>query len=141
MAKKIKKMLNLIIAAGKATPAPPLGPTLSQAQVNIKEFCDRFNEETRAKGNVRIPVEISIYDDRTFTYVLKAPPVSELIKMKLKIQKGSARPNLQQVGSLTKAQVKEIAEEKIQDMNTVDIESAMKTVMGTARQMGIKITD
>lgn len=141
MAKKIKKILKMIVPAGKAVPAPPLGPILSSAQVNIKEFCDKFNEATRPLGDIKIPVTITIYDDRTFSMELKTPPIADLIKKKLKIQKGSARPNLQIVGTLTSEQVREIAEEKLKDLNTTKIESAMHTVAGTARQMGVKIVD
>lgn len=141
MAKKIKSQFKLIIAAGKAVPAPPLGPTLSSKQVNIKEFCDKFNEATRPMGNIKVPVIVTVYDDRTFSMELRTPPVSDLIKKKLSVQKGSAKPNLQTVGTMTKAQLREIAEEKMKDLNTVDVESAMNTVAGTARQMGIKIVD
>ncbi|MFZ6022481.1 MAG: 50S ribosomal protein L11 [Patescibacteria group bacterium] len=141
MAKKIKSQFKVIIAAGKAVPAPPLGPALSAKQVNIKEFCDKFNEATRQMGDVQVPAIVTTYDDRTFSIELRTPPVSDLIRKKAKITKGSAKPNLQQVGTLTKAQVKEIAEEKLKDLNTTKVESAMNTVMGTARQMGVKIVD
>lgn len=141
MAKKIKSQFKVIITAGKAVPAPPLGPALSAKQVNIKEFCDKFNDATRQLGNVKIPAIVTVYDDRTFSLELRTPPVSDLIKTKLKIPKGSAKPNLLQVGTLTKAQVREIAEEKMKDLNTTNVESAMKTVEGSARQMGVKIVD
>lgn len=141
MAKKIKKILKLIIAAGKAVPAPPLGPTLSAAGVNIKEFCDKFNEQTREKNGIQIPVILTVYDDRTFSFELRTPPMSELIKKKLSIGKGSSRPNLQTVGQLTKKQAEEIATEKMPDLNTTNLESAVNIVAGTARQMGVKIID
>ncbi len=141
MAKKIKSQFKVIITAGKAVPAPPLGPALSAKQVNIKEFCDKFNEATRQMGDVKVPAIVTTYDDRTFSIELRTPPVSDLIKKKIKIEKGSAKPNLQQVGSLTSAQVREIAEEKMKDLNTTVVESAMHTVAGTARQMGVKIVD
>lgn len=141
MAKKVKKILKLIIPAGKAVPAPPLGPILSSAQVQIKEFCDKFNEATRPLGETKVPVIVTVYDDRTFSLEYRTAPMSELIKKKLGVKVGSARPNLQTVGTLTKAQVREIAEEKLKDLNTTDVESAMNTVMGTARQMGVKIVD
>lgn len=139
MAKKVKKILKLIISAGKATPQPPLGPILSSAQVNIKEFCDKFNETTRPMGDTKVPVIVTVYDDRTFSLEFRTPPVSDLIRKKIKIARGSARPNLQTVGQLTKAQLREIAEEKLADLNTTDVEAAMNTVAGTARQMGVKI--
>src|SRR5690606_26023810 len=120
---------------------PPLGPALSAKQVNIKEFCDKFNEATRQMGDVKIPAIVTTYDDRTFSIELRTPPVSDLIKKKAKIGKGSAKPNLQQVATLTKEQVREIAQEKMQDLNTTNVESAMKTVAGTARQMGVKIVE
>jgi len=141
MAKKIKKKLKLIIAAGKAVPAPPLGPTLSSAGVNIKEFCDKFNEQTRDKMGMSIPVYLTVFEDKTFTMELRTPPMSDLIKKKIGLQKGSARPNLQKVGKLTKQQVREIAEEKLSDLNTTNVDAAMNIVAGTARQMGINIVD
>lgn len=141
MAKKIKKKLKMIISAGKATPQPPLGPILSSAQVNIKEFCDRFNEATRPMGDIKVPVYITVFDDRTFALEYGTPPVSALIKKKLKLQLGAAKPNLQTVGTLTKEQLREIATEKLSDFNTTDVEAAMKTVAGTARQMGVKIVE
>ena len=141
MAKKIAKILKLIIPAGKATPAPPLGPTLSQARVNIKQFCDQFNQQTRQMGDVKVPVVINVYVDNTFDFVIKTPPVSELIKKKLKIKKGSGTPNLKKVGTLTQKDLEEIAKEKMQDLNTTDLEKAKKIIAGTARQMGINISD
>lgn len=141
MAKKIKKLLKVIIQAGKAVPAPPLGPTISQTGVNIKEFCDRFNEATREMGNVKVPAILTVFDDRTFALEIKRPSASSLIRKMLNLGKGSARPNLQKVGELTKAQLREIAEEKLAELNTTDLESAMNVIAGTAKQMGIKIID
>lgn len=141
MGKKVKSQFKVIIAAGKATPQPPLGPALSAKQVNIKEFCDKFNDATRQMGNVKVPAIVTTYDDRTFSLELRTPPVSDLIKTALKIPRGSAKPNLEQVGVLTKTQVREIAEAKMKDLNTTNVESAMKTVEGTARQMGVKIVE
>lgn len=139
MAKKVKKQLKLIIPAGKAVPAPPLGPILSAAGVNIKEFCDKFNEHTRPMGDIKIPVIVSIYEDRSFGLDYKKPPMSELIKKKLGIKKGSGNPNLKFVGTLTRAQAEEIAEEKMEELNATDIDAAVNIVAGTARQMGVKI--
>lgn len=141
MAKKIKGQFKVIITAGKATPQPPLGPALSAKQVNIKEFCDKFNDATRQMGDMKIPAIVTTYDDRTFSIELRTSPVSDLIKKKIGIPKGSAKPNLQQVGTMTKTQVREIAELKMVDLNTTNVESAMNTVEGTARQMGVKIVD
>lgn len=141
MAKKIKKILKLIIPAGKAVPAPPLGPTLSQAGVNIKEFCDKFNEKTRPQMGILIPVILTVFEDRTFALEYRTPPVSELIKKKINLQKGSARPNLTKVGQLSDKQLGEIATEKMEDFNTTDLEAAKRIVAGTAMQMGIKINN
>jgi len=141
MAKKVKKVLKLIISAGKANPAPPLGPILSAAQVNIQEFCTKFNDATRQLGDIKIPATLSIYEDRTFSMTLGKPPMSELIKKKLNIKKGSSVPNLKKVGKLTRKQALEIIEEKMEDLNTSNIDSAMKILEGTARQMGVKIVD
>ncbi len=141
MAKKVVKVMKLVISAGKAVPAPPLGPMLSQAGVNIKEFCDKFNQQTRPMGNVKVRVELKIYADRSYSFEVKAPPTSELIKQKANVKKGSAIPNLNKVGTLSQKDLEEIAKEKMVDLNTTDLEAAKKIVAGTARQMGIKITD
>jgi large subunit ribosomal protein L11 len=139
MAKKITKKLKLQIPAGKATPAPPVGPALGQAGINIGEFVNQFNEKTRDKmGNI-IPVEISVYEDRTFDFIMKVSPMSSLILKKLGKEKGSGKTPAQKVGTLTKAQVREIAEEKMPDLNANDVEAAMKIVEGTARSMGVDV--
>lgn len=139
MAKKITKKLKLQIPAGKATPAPPVGPALGQAGINIGEFVNQFNEKTRDKmGNI-IPVEITVYEDRTFDFIMKVSPMSALILKKLGKEKGSGKTPAQKVGTLTKAQVREIAEEKMPDLNANDVEAAMKIVEGTARSMGVDV--
>jgi large subunit ribosomal protein L11 len=139
MPKEITTVIKLQIAAGKANPAPPVGPALGQHGLNIQEFCSKFNEQTRQLGDTIIPVEITVYKDRTFTFFLKKPPAAILIKKKLGIQKGSGIPNKEKVGTLTKAQLKEIAEEKMEDLNANDIEAAMNIIAGTARNMGVKV--
>ena len=141
MAKKIKTIVKLQIPAGKANPAPPVGPALGQHGLNIGEFVSKFNEATKDKGNDIIPVEITIYEDRTFTFKLKTPPASDLLRKATEIEKGSANPSTAKVGKITKAQVKEIAERKMEDLNANDIEAAMKIIEGTARSMGIDIVD
>ena len=139
MAKKIKVVLKLNLPAGKANPAPPVGPALGQHGVNIMDFCNKYNEATKDKMGAMIPAEVTIYVDRSFTFVTKLPPVSEMIKQTLKLKAGSGTPGKDSVGTLTQAQVKQIAQEKMGDMNTTTLESAMNTVMGTARSMGVKI--
>jgi large subunit ribosomal protein L11 len=139
MAKKIIKKVKIIAPAGKATPAPPLGPTLGQAGVNIGDFTKKFNEATKGMMGDMIPVVISVYEDRSYDFVLKTPPASSLILIALKKDKGSGKPNTVKVGTLTKAQLKEIAEKKMPDLNAGDIDAAMKIVAGTARQMGVDV--
>lgn len=139
MAKKIIKTVKVIAPAGKATPAPPLGPTLGQAGVNIGDFTKKFNDATKGMGNDMIPAVISVYDDRTYSFVLKTPTTSSLILKALGKEKGSGKPNLSKVGTLSKAQLKEIAEKKMPDLNANDVEAAMKVVAGTARQMGVEV--
>ncbi|MDD4901221.1 MAG: 50S ribosomal protein L11 [Patescibacteria group bacterium] len=139
MAKKILAKVKLQIPAGQANPAPPVGPALGQHGLNIAQFCQAFNEKTRDKMGDITPVEITIYEDRTYTFILKTPPAAELIKKYAKIPKGSGKPNLEKVGSITKAQLKEIAEIKMPDLNARDIDAAMKIIAGTARQMGVDI--
>jgi large subunit ribosomal protein L11 len=139
MAKSIKKILKLIIEGGKATPAPPLGPSLAQYGINIAEFCNQFNQATKDMQGVQIPVEVTIYEDRTFSFVLKKPPISYLIKRELGIEKGAHETGREIVGVLTKEQLRKIAEEKLPDLNTKDIEKAMKIVAGVARSMGVKV--
>lgn len=139
-AKKVKTVLKLQIAAGKANPAPPIGPALGQHGVNIQEFCVKFNEATKEMGGDIVPAEITIYEDRTFTFKLKTPPASDLLRKAAGIEKGSAVPNKQKVGKITKADLRRIAERKMSDLNANDIEAAEKIIAGTARSMGIEIS-
>lgn len=139
MAKKIIKKVKVTAPAGKATPAPPLGPTLGQAGVNIGDFTKKFNDATKGMIGDMIPVVISVYEDRSYDFVLKTPPSSSLILKALKKDKGSGKPNTVKIGVLTKAQLKEIAEKKMPDLNAGDIDAAMKIVAGTARQMGVEV--
>lgn len=139
MAKKVVKKVKVIAPAGKATPAPPLGPTLGQAGVNIGDFTKKFNDATKGMMGDMIPVVISVYEDRSYDFVLKTPPTSSLILKALGKEKGSGKPNTVKAGTLTKAQLKEIAEKKIPDLNTSDVNAAMKVVAGTARQMGVDV--
>jgi len=139
MAKKVKTVIKLQIPAGKANPAPPIGPALGQHRLNIQEFCTKFNNATKDKGGDITPVEITVYEDRTYTFVLKTPPAAELLKKAAGIQKGSGNPLSQKIGKVTKVQIREIAEKKMPDLNAKDIEGAMKIIEGTARQMGLEI--
>ena len=139
MAKAIKTVLTLQIPAGQANPAPPVGPALGQHGLNIQEFCTRFNEATKDKAGDIIPVEITVYIDRTFDLKFKEPPVSDLLKKAANIEKGSANPLKDKVGKITKKQVEEIAKRKMPDLNTKDLTSAVKMIEGTARNMGIEI--
>jgi large subunit ribosomal protein L11 len=132
-------MVKLQIPAGKANPAPPIGPALGQHGINIMEFCKQYNAKTSDKGDTVIPVEISIFEDRTFTFILKTPPAAVLIKKAANVEKGSGEPNRNKVGSVTKAQIREIAEVKMPDLNANSIEAAMKIIEGTARNMGITV--
>jgi len=139
MAKKVKTVIKLNLPAGEATPAPPVGPALGQHGVPIMDFIKEYNARTaKLKGQV-IPAVITVYEDRTFTFVTKLPPVSEMIKKTLKLQKGSGKPNKEKVGKLTKAQVEAIAKEKLPDLNTTDLEAAKKIVIGTAKSMGVEV--
>ena len=141
MAKKLVKLLKLQIQGTKATPAPPLGPTLSQAGVNIKDFCDKFNQATKEFAGIKVNVIVKIYNDRTYSMDILGPITSELIKKYAKVKKGSANANLQKVGQLSKAQVKEIAQLKLKELTTNDLDKAVKIIGGTAKQMGVKIVD
>jgi large subunit ribosomal protein L11 len=141
MAKSIKTVLKLQIPAGAANPAPPIGPALGQHGVNIKQFCDQFNEATKNMAGDIIPAEITVYEDRTFDFVLKTSPASALLRKAAGIEKGSANPLKNKVGSVTKAQIREIAEKKMADLNATTIEAAQKIISGTARSMGIEIID
>ena len=139
MAKKVKTIIKLNLPAGEATPAPPVGPALGQHGVPIMDFIKEYNARTaKMKGQV-IPAVITVYQDRTFTFVTKLPPVAEMIKKKLNLPKGSGKPNTQKVGKLSKSQVEEIANEKMADLNTEDLDAAKKIVAGTAKSMGVEI--
>jgi large subunit ribosomal protein L11 len=140
MAKKVVKIIKLQIPAGQANPAPPVGPALGQHGVNIMEFCKAFNAATSGGQQGRVtPVEISVYEDRTFTFITKTPPAAVLIKEALNLDKGSAEPNREKVGRLTKAQCRSIAEIKLEDLNARDVDAAMRVVAGTARSMGVEV--
>lgn len=141
MAKKVIGQIKLQLPAGKATPAPPVGPALGQHGVNIMEFCKQFNAKTNDQPGMIIPAVITVYADRSFTFELKTPPASVLIKKFAGLPKGSGEPNKNKVGSLTKDQVREIAEIKRQDLNANDVEAAMCMIAGTARSMGVQISD
>ncbi len=139
MAKEVKAVVKIQINAGKANPAPPVGPALAQHGLNIAEFCQKFNEATRDQMGFMIPAEVTIYKDRSYTFILKTPLAAELLKKAAGIEKGSGEPNKKNVGKVTKAQLKEIAEKKLKDLNTTDIEQAMKIIAGTAKNMGIEV--
>lgn len=141
MAKKIVKIVKLQIPAGKANPAPPIGPALGQAGINIQEFCTRFNNESKEMMGDIIPVEISVYEDKSYDFIMKTPPAASLLKKAAGISKGSGEPQKNKVGKITKAQVQEIAEIKMKDLNANDIEAAMKIITGTAKNMGIEIKE
>ena len=141
MAKEIVRKIKLQIEAGKATPAPPVGTALGPAGVNIQEFCTKFNDATREKMGTIVPCEISVYDDRSFDFVLKTPPAGFLIKQAAKIQKGSSKGANETVATLTKEQLKNIAETKLPDLNAYDVEAPMNIIAGTAKNMGVKIED
>ena len=137
--KKVLQALKLQIPAGQATPAPPVGPALGQAGINIMEFCKQYNAATQAQTGTIVPVEITVYEDRSFSFVTKTPPAAVLLRQKAGLDKGSAEPNRNKVGSVTRDQVREIAEIKMPDLNANDVEAAMKIVEGTARSMGITV--
>ena len=139
--KEVVKQVKLQIEAGKATPAPPVGPALGSAGINIMQFVKEFNDRTANQPGMIIPVVISVYKDKSFTFVTKVPPVAVLIKKALKIQKGSGKPNMEKVAKITKEQVKAIAEQKMEDLNAASIEAAMSMVEGTARSMGVTVID
>ncbi len=141
MAKKIKAIVKLNIPAGKANPAPPIGPALAGHGINIMAFCKEYNARTQNKMGDIIPAEITVYSDSSFTFVLKSPPTAELLKKAAGLEKGSDAPNRNKVGQVTRAQLREIADVKIKDMNALTVEAAMKQIEGTARNMGITITD
>ena len=141
MAKKVKAIVKLQINAGKATPAPPVGPALSQHGVNIMEFCKAFNERTKSQEGIIIPALITIFSDRTFTFITKTPPAPFLIKRSAKLAKGAHNPKKETVGSIAKSQIKEIALLKMQDLNAKDLAGAMKIIEGTTRSMGIEVVE
>ena len=139
MAKQIKTIIKLQIPAGQATPAPPVGPALAQHGVNISEFCQRFNEKTKDRIGSTAPVEITVYQDRSYDFILKQPPASELLKKAAGIEKGSGQPKKIKVGKITKEQLRNIAKQKLPDLNANDVEAAMRILEGTAKQMGISV--
>jgi large subunit ribosomal protein L11 len=139
MAKKVVAVVKLQIPAGKATPAPPVGPALGQHGINIMEFCKAYNERTASMAGTIVPVEITIYADRTFSFVTKTPPASVLLRQAAGVDKGSGEPNKKPAGKIARAQLREIALQKMRDLNTTDLEAAMRMIEGTARSMGIQI--
>lgn len=141
MARKVVAVIKLAISAGKANPAPPIGPALGQHGVNIMMFCKEYNARTADQAGLVVPVEISVFEDRSFTFILKTPPASVLIKKAAGIERGSGEPNRTQVGQITKAQLQDIAQTKMPDLNANDIEAAMNIVAGTARNMGVAIVE
>jgi large subunit ribosomal protein L11 len=141
VAKKVSALIKLQVPAGKANPAPPVGPALGQHGVNIMEFCKAFNERTANQAGMIIPVVITVFEDRTFTFVTKTPPASVLIKKAMNIERGSGVPNREKVGTIKRSQIKEIAELKMPDLNAADLEGAMRMVEGTARSMGVLVED
>jgi len=140
MAKKIKAVVKLQIEAGKANPAPPVGPALGQHGVNIMAFCKEYNEQTASQAGAVVPVEITIYEDRSFTFVTKTPPAADLLRKALGAEKGSDNPSRNKIGALPQEKIREIAKLKLKDLNAKDLEGAMRMVEGTARSMGIEIT-
>ena len=141
MAKKLKAIVRLQIQAGKANPAPPIGPALAGHGINLMAFCKEYNARTQNRMGEIIPAEITIYTDGSFTFILKTPPASVLLKKAAGVEKGSAQPNREKVGKVTRAQIREIAELKMKDLNAVDIEGAMRQIEGTARNMGLQVVD
>jgi large subunit ribosomal protein L11 len=139
MAKKVATMIKLQIPAGQANPAPPVGPALGQHGVNIMDFCKAFNAQTQQEGGTIIPVEITVYEDRSFDFITKTPPAAVLIKEACGIKKGSGEPHIDKVATITQAQIREIAERKMPDLNANDIEAASKIIAGTARSMGVEV--
>ncbi|MCS7204661.1 MAG: 50S ribosomal protein L11 [Leptospiraceae bacterium] len=137
--KKVVKQIKLQIEAGKATPAPPVGPALGQAGVNIKEFCEQFNNRTKSQAGIKIPVIVTVYSDRSFTFITKSPPASVLILKELGVEKGAKTPGTQKIGKLTRAQLEKIAEIKKNDLNAPDLDTAVKIIAGTCRSMGVEV--
>ncbi|MDE2860833.1 MAG: 50S ribosomal protein L11 [Chloroflexota bacterium] len=141
MAKKVRAVVKLQIAAGKATPAPPVGPALGQHGVNIMAFVKEYNEQTSTREGTIVPVHITVYEDRSFTFVTRTPPASDLIRRSAGIEKGSSTANTETVGSISRDEVREIAQTKLADLNAPDLEAAMKIIEGTARSMGVQVAD
>ena len=141
MAKKLKTIIKIQLPGGKATPAPPVGPALGQHGLNIVDFCQKFNEQTKDRPGEILPAVISVFEDRSFTFILKTPPASALLKKAAGVEKGAGNPLRDKVGKLNKAKLREIAERKMPDLNTKNVEAAMRTIAGTARQMGVEIID
>ena len=139
MAKKVTAMIKLQVPAGKANPAPPIGTALGPQGVNIMEFCKQFNAKTSNLGDIKIPVVITVYADRSFTFITKTPPAADLLKKALKLEKGSGKPNREKIGSVTRDQVEEIAKLKMPDLNTTNLEAAIRTIEGTAKSLGLEI--
>lgn len=141
MAKKVSGVIKLQLPAGKATPAPPVGPALGSYGINIMAFVKEYNEKTAAQAGSTIPVEITVYSDRSFTFILKTPPASDLLRKAARVDKGSGTPNKGAIGSITRAQLRQLAEQKMSDLNATSVEAAENTIAGTARSMGIAIND
>ena len=141
MAKKVLTLIKLQIPAGSANPAPPVGPALGQHGVNIMEFCKAFNSQTQSEGGTIIPVEITVYEDRSFTFITKTPPAAVLIKEAIGLKKGSGEPHVNKVGQITNSQVRQIAERKMPDLNANDLDAASKIIAGTARSMGVDVVE
>lgn len=139
MAKTVKSVVKLQIKAGQATPAPPVGPALAPHGINISEFCQKFNDATKDKQGFKIPVEITVYEDRTYDFKMKQPPASDLLKKMAGIEKGSGQPNKTKIAKISRDQLRQVAEQKMEDLNAQDIEAAMKIIEGTAKNMGITI--
>jgi large subunit ribosomal protein L11 len=139
VAKKVKAIVKLQLPAGKATPAPPVGPALGQHGINLMGFVKEYNERTSQQVGEIIPVEITVFEDRSFTFILKTPPVADMLRKAIKIDKGSGKPNTEKVGKITQQQIREISERKIKDTNGIEVEDVMKMVAGTARSMGIDV--
>jgi large subunit ribosomal protein L11 len=141
MAKKVMALIKLQIPAGQATPAPPVGPALGQHGVNIMEFCKAYNERTQAQSGDVVPVEITVFEDRSFTFITKTPPAARLLLKAANLEKGSGEPNRNKVGTISRDKVREIAERKMEDLNAIDVEGATKIIEGTARSMGLVVED
>ena len=139
MTKEIKKVIKITIPAGQASMAPPIGPTLAPYGINTQDFCTQFNDKTKEDNGILTPVVLTIYEDRSFDFILKTPPTSELIRRELKIKKGSGKPNTKKVGKLSKDQIKRIIDIKLPDLNTTDYDQAAKIIAGTAKQMGVDV--